>query len=80
MSDVELLRAGRLKSEYVGGEWVVPGSGAPQAVVSYAEEPSPETGSEGWVWWAMGDMGESDSFAAALKAAEHSLERRGWRK
>ena len=26
----------------------------PAAVVTYSEEPSPETGHVGWMWWALG--------------------------
>jgi hypothetical protein len=64
--------------EYIEGEWVHPGGGGdPGAVVTYAREPSPETGHVGWVWWAMGDMGESVSLEAAKAAAITSLERRG---
>lgn len=59
--------------EYVDGRWGPPGDFEPQAVVTFTTEPSPETGHEGWVWWALGDMGEAPSLEAAKAAAERSL-------
>lgn len=57
--------------EYQEGEWVEGGEereGA--AFVVYCSEPSPETGHEGWCWWACGKMGEAASLDAAKAAAE----------
>jgi hypothetical protein len=39
------------------------------------DEPSPETGDEGWCWWAMGSMGEAPTYEAACAAAVAELER-----
>jgi len=64
-------------TEYVAGEWRVPADGPlPDAVVTYTDEPSPETGYVGWVWWADGQMGDAASYSAACAAAVASLRRR----
>jgi hypothetical protein len=60
-------------TELVAGQWVVAGEYEPDAVVTYASEPSPETGHVGWCWWARGRMGESDSYESAKLAAEEAL-------
>lgn len=72
---IEALRADKLESEFIDGDWLRPGvSGQePWALVTYAEEPSPETGHEGWCWWAMGKMGEAPTFDAARRAAVDAL-------
>jgi hypothetical protein len=66
------------RTEYVAGEWRFPADdGAePAAVVTYAEEPSPETGHVGWCWWALGAMGEAASYTDACAAAESALKKR----
>ena len=79
--DAQTDHARRLRSlatEYIQGKWVVPGQeGAePAAVVTYATEPSPETGHVGWVWWAHGKMGEAASYEQACLAAEAVVRRR----
>lgn len=66
-----------LATEYVEGEWIVPTADCPEpaAVVTYASEPSPETGHVGWCWWALGRMGESASYEEAKAAAEAVVRR-----
>lgn len=70
---VRLLHIDRLHTEFWGGKWHWPSNAEPQAIVSYASEPSPETGHIGWVWWALGKMGEAATYDAAKTAAEESL-------
>lgn len=66
-----------LPVEYVEGEWrwgcMDPEPPEPAAVVTYAQEPSPETGHEGWVWWALGKMGEAPTLREAMAAAERVI-------
>lgn len=62
-----------LPTEHACGEWIMSGQAEPDAVVTYASEPSPETGHEGWCWWARGKMGEAKDYMAAREAAERSL-------
>lgn len=58
-------------TEFVEGEWCFPTDDSdPIAVVTYAEEPSPETGHVGWCWWALGKVGEAPTYEAACRAAE----------
>lgn len=66
-----------LPTEYHEGEWhfAKPGNPEPWAVVTFTDEPSPETGHEGWCWWAMGSMGEAPTYEAACAAAVAELER-----
>lgn len=45
------------------------GTDTPLAMVNFSAEPCPETGTEGWGWWACGKFGESSSFQAAMDAA-----------
>ena len=60
--------------EYVEGEWVFGGSeGDAAAVITYAAEPSPETGHVGWCWWALGKMGDAKTVHEARQAAESVL-------
>ena len=60
-----------LATEYVEGEWTTPTDDSdPAAVITYTENPSPETGHIGWLWWALGKMGEAPSYEAAKSAAE----------
>lgn len=49
----------------------------PIAIVVYALEPSPETGHEGWVWWSLGQMGESPSLVSAMDAVVSALRAEG---
>lgn len=64
---------GTLPTEYVCGEWIMSGQAEPAAVVTYASEPSPETGHEGWCWWALGKIGEARDYMSAREAAEKSI-------
>lgn len=65
----------RLASD-VNGRWQASSDADPDAVIAYAEEPSPETGHEGWIWWARGGhMGESKTYEDARKAAVEALEK-----
>lgn len=45
-----------------------------QAYVVYTTEPSPETGHMGWVWWALGRMGDSNTLKYAMAQAEAKLD------
>ena len=47
-----------------------------KAVITYTDEPSPETGHVGWCWWAMGSMGDAPSYEAARDAAVAEIQRR----
>jgi hypothetical protein len=60
-----------LRDEHFPGD----GPGA-RAVITLADEPSPETGHVGWCWWAMGSMGDAPSYEAARAAAEAEIQRR----
>lgn len=64
-----------LPRELIGGEWCVHSEGEPDAVITYATEPSPETGHVGWMWWAKGKMGDAKTYAEAKAAAEAALAR-----
>ncbi len=70
---LRLLHVNRLPVEYWEGRWHWPSDAEPKAIVSFASEPSPETGHEGWVWWALGRMGESETYEAAKQAAESAV-------
>jgi hypothetical protein len=70
---VAMLRRGELCCEYFEGEWRTPSEVEAWAVISYTEEPSPETGHVGWVWWAQGRMGDAPSFSAARMRALGAL-------
>ena len=52
---------GEVPTELVNGEWCFPQTEGPEpsAVITYTDEPSPETGDVGWCWWALGDMGDA---------------------
>lgn len=72
--DPDTYYSGRypLPIEYVEGEWRF-GCSDPEptehaAVITYAAEPSPETGHVGWCWWALGKMGESPTLPDAMAA------------
>ncbi len=43
------------------------------AYVVYTTQPCPETGHEGWGWWARGRMGEAASLKEAMSQAEAKL-------
>lgn len=64
------------------GEWVLGGDDHGDdhpddaAVVTYASEPSPETGDVGWCWWALGRMGSAPTLREAMRAAEAEIQRR----
>jgi hypothetical protein len=72
---VRMLRDGTLPSEYFDGAWRVPSEAEPHAIVTYAIEPSPETGHVGWCWWALGKMGEAPSYEDAKLCAEAVMRR-----
>jgi hypothetical protein len=65
-------------TEFVEGEWrrAADDGADPYAVVTYATEPSPETGHVGWCWWALGEMGEAPTYEAACAAAVAEIQRR----
>lgn len=73
-----------LPIEYREGEWTFGGDHNPEpdeddepaAVITYATEPSPETGHIGWCWWALGNMGDAPSLRDAMAAAEEAIGRR----
>ena len=73
---LRLLAVNRLPTEYWQSAradapaWHWPSNAEPLAVVTYATEPSPETGHVGWCWWARGRMGEAATYEAAKAAAE----------
>lgn len=66
-----------LPIDYVEGEWRYGchDDAEPVMIVTYASEPSPETGHVGWVWWAQGKMGEATTLPRAMRAAEAALQR-----
>ena len=68
----------QVPTEYVEGEWCWPAADGqePWAVITFASEPSPETGHVGWCWWALGDMGDATTYDEARQKAEASLQRR----
>ena len=70
--------ATQVPTEYVEGRWIFPDADGPEplAVVTYTQEPSPETGHVGWVWWALGRMGDAVSYDAAKLAVEDYLRRK----
>lgn len=73
-----------LPLEYHEGKWHLyrehkpePNAGSePAAIVTYCTEPSPETGHVGWVWWALGAMGDASTLAEAMDAAASAAHRR----
>lgn len=73
-----------LPIEYRKGEWTFGGDRTaepneddePAAFITYATEPSPETGHIGWCWWALGKMGNAPSLRDAMAAAEEAIRRR----
>jgi hypothetical protein len=69
---------GEVPTEFFEGEWHFPRADGPEpwAVITLADEPSPETGHVGWCWWAMGSMGDAPSYEAARAAAEAEIQRR----
>ena len=70
---IRLLHINRLPCEFWLGRWHWPSGATALAVVTYASEPSPETGHVGWCWWALGKMGDAPTYAEAIKAAECHL-------
>ncbi len=65
-------------TEFFEGEWHFPKVDGPEpwAVITYTDEPSPETGDVGWCWWAHGSMGCAPTYEAARQAAEAEIKRR----
>ena len=68
---------GEVPTELVEGEWRWPAAegGPPAAVITYTEEPSPETGHVGWCWWASGSMGDAATYEEARSRAEDAIRR-----
>lgn len=68
----------KVPTEFFEGEWHFSKANGPEpwAVISYAHEPSPETGHIGWVWWALGKMGDAPTYEAACAAAVAEIQRR----
>lgn len=69
---------GEVPTELIDGVWRFPGADGPppSAVISYTDEPSPETGDGGWCWWADGSMGCAPTYEDACRAAEAAIYRR----
>lgn len=69
---------GEVATELIDGVWSFPGTEgpAPSAVITYTDEPSPETGDVGWCWWADGSMGCAPTYEDACRAAEAAIYRR----
>ena len=69
---------GEVPTEFYDGEWHFPKADGPEpwAVITYTDEPSPETGHVGWCWWARGSMGDAPSYEAARDAAVAEIQRR----
>lgn len=66
-----------LRTEYYDGAWrFATDESDPQALITYTVTPSPETGHVGWCWWALGKMGDAESYESACKAAESALQRK----
>lgn len=63
-----------LPIEYVEGEWRYgcrdPESFEAAACITFATEPSPETGHIGWCWWALGKMGDARTLREARDICE----------
>jgi len=76
MSEVPIL--GEVPTEFFEGEWHFPKVEGPEpwAVITYTDEPSPETGHVGWCWWALGMMGDAPTYEAACTAAVSEIQRR----
>jgi len=66
-----------LPIEYVEGEWRYgcrdPEPPEAAACITFATEPSPETGHIGWCWWALGKMGDAATLDEAKAKAEAVL-------
>ena len=63
-------------TEYRDGEWCWPTDDSdPAAVITYGTTPHYETGHVGWSWWALGEMGDAESYGAAKTAAEAVIAR-----
>lgn len=62
-------------TELVDSKWIFPLAEGPppSAVITYTDEPSPETGDVGWCWWANGSMGCAPTYEDACRAAEKRL-------
>lgn len=69
---------GEVPTEFYGGEWHFPEAEGPDplAVITYSWDPSPETGHVGWMWWALGAMGDAPTYEAARDAAVAAIQRR----
>jgi len=63
---------GEVATEFFEGEWHFPKADGPEpwAVITYTDEPSPETGCVGWCWWALGRMGDAPTYEEAKRKAE----------
>lgn len=71
---LRLFRTNKLSVEFWNGRWHWPSGAEPLAIITYNAEPCPETGHEGWCWWARGRMGESKTYEDAKRQAEAKLE------
>jgi hypothetical protein len=69
---------GEVPTEFFEGEWHFPAADGPEpwAVITYADKPSPETGHVGWMWWALGEMGDAPTYEAAKRKAEAWIQAR----
>lgn len=69
---------GEVPTEFFEGEWHFPKADGPKpwAVITYADEPSPETGDVGWCWWALGMAGDAPTYEDAKRKAETWIQAR----
>ena len=69
---------GEVPTEFFEGEWHFPKADGPEpwAVITYTDEPSPETGHVGWCWWALGMMGDAPTYEDAKRKAETWIQAR----
>jgi hypothetical protein len=64
-----------LPIEYHEGEWIPGGNDDDMpAVITYAAKPGPG-GHIGWVWWALGKMGNASTLADAMRACADEIGR-----
>lgn len=64
----------RLVTEYIGGKWIEATAEGPEpeGLVTYSEIDGPEL-SAGWIWWALGAVGEASSHEEACRAVERRV-------
>lgn len=70
-----MLKPSDMATEFYNGKWNIPEVEGPEplAIVTYTDEPSPETGHAGWCWWSLGKMGEAASYHEACAQAVAAL-------